>query len=117
MPGSILGNAVARLEDPDLLEGRATYIDNLDWPNKAYLVFVRSTVAHGVIRGIDVEGARAMPGVVAVFTAADLAISAHHTFVPVAEVFARPPLATDRVRFVGEAVAAVVAETRRQAVD
>jgi carbon-monoxide dehydrogenase large subunit len=117
MPGSILGNAVVRLEDPQLLIGGATYIDNLDWPGKAHLVFVRSTAAHGLIRHIDTETARAMPGVLAVYTAEDLGLSPHHTFVPVADAFARPPLATERVRFVGEAVAAVVAETRRQAVD
>jgi aerobic carbon-monoxide dehydrogenase large subunit len=117
MPGSILGTVVRRTEDPVLLEGRATYIDNLDWPGKAHLVLVRSTVPHGVIRGIDGEAARQMPGVLGVYTAADLQIPPHFTFVPMLEAFARPPLATDRVRFVGEAVVAVVAETRRQAVD
>ena len=117
MPGSILGTVVRRTEDPVLLEGRATYIDNLDWPGKAHLVLVRSTSPHGVIRRIDVDSARRMPGVLAVFTAADLDIPPHFTFVEMLEAFARPPLATDRVRFVGEAVAAVVAETRGQAVD
>ncbi|MEA3218316.1 MAG: aerobic carbon-monoxide dehydrogenase large subunit [Acidimicrobiia bacterium] len=117
MPGSILGNAVRRLEDPELLRGGASYIDNLDWPGKAYMVLVRSTIAHGLLRHIDADAARRMPGVLAVYTAEDLGLRPHHTFVEVAPVFARPPLATDRVRFVGEAVAAVIAETRRQAVD
>src|SRR5829696_7727113 len=117
MPGSILGNTVARLEDPQLLRGDASYIDNLDWPGKAHLVFVRSTVAHGTIRAVEVEEARARPGVLGVFTAPDLGLPSHQVFIAVADVFARPPLARDRVRFVGEAVAAVVAETRTQAVD
>jgi carbon-monoxide dehydrogenase large subunit len=117
MPGSILGNTVIRLEDPELLRGEASYIDNLDLPGKCHLVLVRSMVAHGLVRNVDVAGAREMPGVVGAFTADDLGIAPHQVFVPVAEAFARPPLATERVRFVGDAVAAIVAETRRQAVD
>jgi carbon-monoxide dehydrogenase large subunit len=117
MVGSILGNTVIRLEDPELLVGGASYIDNLDWPGMAHLVLVRSSVAHGRVRSIDVTDARERPGVLGVFTAADLGLAPHQVFIAVADVFARPPLAEDRVRFVGEAVAAVVAETRSQAVD
>src|SRR5215213_576704 len=117
MAGSILGNAVVRIEDPELLRGRATYIDNLDWPGKLYLHFVRSTAAHGMIRNIDVAEAKGLEGVVAVYTAADLGLAPHQIFVTVADAFARPPLAIDRVRFVGEPVVAILAESRRAAAD
>lgn len=117
MAGSILGNAVRRLEDPALLRGRATYIDNLDLPDKAHVVFVRSDVAHARITGIDTAAAAAMEGVLAVYVAEDLAIAPFHTFVPVADVFARPPLAVGTVRFVGDAVAAVIATDKRIAAD
>ncbi|MEZ5234746.1 MAG: xanthine dehydrogenase family protein molybdopterin-binding subunit [Acidimicrobiales bacterium] len=117
MAGSLLGTAVRRLEDPELLRGQGTYIDNLDLPGKAHVHFVRSTVAHARITGIDASEARAMDGVLAVYTAADLDLAPFHTFVAVAPQFARPPLATDTVRFVGEAVAAVVATDKRIAAD
>jgi aerobic carbon-monoxide dehydrogenase large subunit len=117
MAGSILGNAVRRIEDPELLRGRGTYIDNLDLGGKGHVVFVRSPHAHADVVDIDVEGARTMPGVLAVVTAAELGLAPHQIFAPVADVFARPPLAVDRVRFVGEAVAAVVATTVAGAVD
>lgn len=117
MAGSILGNAVARFEDPELLRGGASYIDNLDWPDKVYLTFVRSTVAHAAITGIDTSVAATMPGVVAVYTAGDLGLPAHQIFVTVADAFARPPLASDRVRFVGEPVVAVLATNKRAAAD
>ncbi|MPY92347.1 MAG: molybdopterin-dependent oxidoreductase [Acidimicrobiia bacterium] len=117
MPGSILGNAVRRVEDPDLLTGRGTYLANLRLPGLLHVAFVRSPVAHAAIRSIDAAEAVAMPGVVAVYTAADLGLSPHHGFVGLADTFLRPPLATDRARFVGEAVAAVVAESKAAAVD
>jgi carbon-monoxide dehydrogenase large subunit len=117
MAGSILGNAVVRIEDPELLRGRATYIDNLDWPGKLYMHFVRSTSPHGMLRSVDVAEARAVEGVAAVFTAADLGLAPHQIFVTVADAFARPPLAIDRVRFVGEPVVAILAESRRAAAD
>ena len=118
MPGSILGNAVRRLEDPELLTGQGTFIDNLDLgPDKAHVVFVRSTVAHARIVSIDTTEAAAMAGVLAVYTAADLGLAAHQIFYPVGPHYVRPPLAEGKVRFVGEQVVAVVAEHRRQAVD
>ena len=70
--GSLLGNAVRRVEDPDILFGRAEYVDDLEIPGGLHLVFVRSTVAHAELRGIDTAGAAGMPGVAGVFTAADL---------------------------------------------
>ena len=118
MPGSLLGNAVRRLEDPALLTGRARYVDNLPIEGALHLAFVRSPVAHARVTGIDVAEAAAMPGVAAVLTAADLGLRPQlPVFMVLNEACARPPLADGRVRFVGEAVAVVAAETKAQAVD
>ena len=117
MPGSILGNSVRRVEDPDLLTGRGTYVANLRIPGMLRAAFVRSPVAHARIEGIDVSEAETMPGVVAVLTAADLDVAPFHGFMVLNEACARPPLATAKVRFVGEAVAMVVAATEAQAQD
>lgn len=117
MPGSILGNRVRRLEDPDLLTGRGTFVANLRVPGLLRAAFVRSPIAHARIQGIDVSEAATMPGVVAVLTAADLGVGPFHGFMVLNEACARPPLATDKVRFVGEAVAMVVAATDAQAAD
>ncbi|MEQ9163178.1 MAG: xanthine dehydrogenase family protein molybdopterin-binding subunit, partial [Ilumatobacter fluminis] len=116
--GSILGNRVSRTEDPELLTGAGKYIADLDLGEGAlHAVFVRSDIAHGIINSIDVDEARSMPGVVAVWTADELDVAPHHGFAPIDPAFARPPLATDRVRFVGEAVAVVFAETAAQGAD
>ncbi len=120
--GSILGNRVQRTEDPELLRGAGRYLADLPVADPRleralHAVFVRSHTAHGTLVGVEVDDARAMPGVVAVWTAAELGVAPHHGFAPIHEAFARPPLAVDRVRFVGEAVAVVLAETRAQAVD
>jgi carbon-monoxide dehydrogenase large subunit len=115
--GSILGNAVIRKEDPAILEGRARYYDDLPVGGLAHVVFVRSPIAHATVESIDVTDAQGMPGVVAVYTAENLGVAPVHGFVMLPPVFSRPPLAGERVRFVGDIVAAVVAETRAQAVD
>jgi carbon-monoxide dehydrogenase large subunit len=117
--GSILGNAVVRLEDPALLTGAGKYLDDLDSPGAAEIVFVRSSMAHGTLRSVDVDEARAMPGVLAVYHAGgdDLGLPPFQSFPMLAETFNRPVFARDRVRFVGDIVAAVVAETGPQAVD
>lgn len=117
MPGSILGNEVRRVEDPDLLHGRTTFVDNLAVDGMLRLVFVRSPLPHAEIRSIDVSEASAAPGVVAVFTAADLNIPPHHAFVGVSDACKRSPLADGRVRFAGDAVAVVVAESKAAAED
>jgi carbon-monoxide dehydrogenase large subunit len=117
MPGSILGTSVRRVEDRDLITGASTYVGNLALEGVLHLAFVRSPLAHGVITGIDTSAAVAAPGVVAVYTAADLDLPAHHGLFVVNKDLPRPPLATDRVRFVGEAVAVVVAESKAAAVD
>ena len=115
--GSILGNSVLRREDPAILEGTARYFDDLPIDGLAHVVFVRSTIAHATITGIEIADAESMPGVLSVYTSRNLAMEPVQGFVMLPPVFSRPPLATDRVRFVGDVVAAVVAETRAQAVD
>src|SRR5919198_92139 len=112
MVGSILGTSVRRVEDFELITGAGTYVGNLPLDGALHLAFVRSPLAHARIAGIDTSAAAAAPGVVAVFTAADLNLPAHHGLMVVNPDLPRPPLATDRVRFVGEAVAVVVAETK-----
>lgn len=114
--GSILGHAVLRREDPAILEGAARYFDDLP-VDALHLVFVRATIAHARIAGIDTSEAAAVPGVIGVYTADDLELGPVQGFVMLPPVFSRPPLARERVRFVGEAVAAVVAESRAAAVD
>ena len=114
--GSILGNAVRRKEDPGLLTGTNKYFDDLD-VGSVQLVFVRSTMAHAIIESIETVDAEAMPGVLGIYTSKNLEMAAVNGFPMVDPAMDRPPLATDRVRFVGDIVAAVVAETTRQAVD
>jgi len=117
MPGSILGHAVRRREDPRLITGAGRYVDNLRPEQCLHLAFVRSALAHATIRAVDIAAAAAAPGVVAVFTAADLGLPARVGFQTVPEAFARPPLAVGRVRFVGEPVALVVADSPQAAAD
>jgi carbon-monoxide dehydrogenase large subunit len=122
-----VGQPVSRLEDPVLLRGEGRYTDDMNLPGQAYAVVVRSRVAHGVLNGIDTEAARAMPGVLAVVTAADLVsagikpmnanvIGKNHDDRPIPKPV-QMALATGKVRYVGEPVAFVVAETVQQAKD
>ena len=115
--GSLVGAPVRRVEDPDLLTGRATYIDNLHVDGMLEIAFVRSTVAHANLESVDASEARTMPGVVAVYTAADIDVPEYFMFMKINPAVTRPALAEDRVRFVGDIVAVVVADTRSQAVD
>ena len=115
--GSILGNAVRRKEDPGVLRGETKYFDDLAIDGMAHVVFVRSTVAHARLEQVDTTEAAAMPGVVGVYTADNLELADQQGFAMLPAVFNRPPLARGVVRFVGDVIAAVVAETRAQAVD
>jgi carbon-monoxide dehydrogenase large subunit len=117
MPGSLLGNSVRRLEDPDLLLGRGTFVGNLQLEGLARAVFVRSPFAHATIRSIDTDAALAAPGVLAVYTASDLGIVPFHGFLVLNPDCARPALADGKVRFVGDPVALVIAEDEATAVD
>src|SRR3954452_7037385 len=114
------GAALRRVEDPPLLRGARPYTDDLREPAALYAIFVRSGFAHAKINSIDTSEALAAPGVVGVFTAADFELAALGAAAPPVkppEEMRRPILATDPVRFMGEPVAVVVAETRGQAVD
>ena len=121
-----IGQPVSRKEDPVLLRGEGRYSDDLSLPGQAYAVVVRSRHAHGVLNGIDTAEAKAMPGVLGVFTAHDL------TAAGIGPMQAQPgkhrdgsaspkphqmALATSHVRYVGDPVALVVAETREAAKD
>ena len=114
--GSILGNAVLRREDPALLVGVDPYLDDMSAPGLGYVHFVRSPLAHGTIVEIDTAAAEEMPGVVGVYSAANTDFGAM-PFPFGHPAFGRPLFAADRVRLVGDIVAAVVAETRHEAVD
>jgi aerobic carbon-monoxide dehydrogenase large subunit len=110
---ALVGTPVARVEDRPLVVGRGSYVDNLRPPEIAdavHVTFVRSPVAHARIRSVDIDEARRAPGVVAVLTGADVSIP---PIPPVVgpEAMAQPCLATDLVRYVGEPVAVVLAES------
>lgn len=120
-----IGQPVPRQEDPVLLTGKGHYTDDIALEGQAWCVMVRSPYAHGIIRGIGTEAARAIPGVLGVFTAADMAEYGPMRCVlpfknkdgsPLINI-ERGPLAAGKVRFVGDPVAFVVAETRAQAKD
>jgi carbon-monoxide dehydrogenase large subunit len=118
-----IGKALKRREDPRLITGSATYTDDIQLPRMAYAAVLRSPWAHARVRSIDVGHARTSPGVIAVYTGSDLADRVNP--VPCAwmvpncdlKVPAHPMLAVDTVRYVGDGVAFVVAETREAARD
>jgi len=112
---SLVGARVLRKEDPRLLTGKGTYVDDLQPPGCLHATFVMSAHAHAEILSIDARAALAMPGVVGVWTAADfLDYPDLPGGLPELE---RPVLARNRTRFAGEPVAVVVAENRYQAAD
>jgi carbon-monoxide dehydrogenase large subunit len=114
-----VGQSVPRSEDPMLLRGKGHYTDDVSLPGQAYAVMVRSRNAHGIIGAIDADAARKMPGVLGVYTAADLqGYGPLKCIVPFKNRDGSPmkkpwrgALATDKVRHVGDPVAFVVAET------
>lgn len=109
---SILGTRVVRLEDPRFLRGEGTYIANLDLPGAVHITYVRSAVAHARLVSVDVSAASDMPGVIAVYTGADIDLA---PVVPEPRLLnkdmVQPFVATGTVRFVGEVVAVVVSES------
>ena len=114
---SVLGNRVLRLEDERMLTEGARYVADLRFDGLAHACFVRSTVARGRLVGVDTEEAQTHPGVLGVFTAADLDLPDLKPIPMVNQSMTRPILARDTVRFVGEPVVAVVAETAAAAAD
>ncbi len=117
MPGSILGNAVRRREDPRLVTGAGRFVDDRAPEGCLHAVFVRSPHAHARIGSIETTAASSAPGVVAALTAADLGLRPQLAFPLIDEAFARSSLAADVVRFVGDPVAVVVAASRAEATD
>ena len=115
------GARIPRVEDPRLLQGRGTYVDDVTRPGLLHACFVRSPLPRGRIVSIDATEARALPGVCAVFLAEDLNPGAHEQWHsqlgPQSPETPRPPLAEGEVRFVGDPVALVVAESRYVAED
>jgi carbon-monoxide dehydrogenase large subunit len=115
-----IGQAVLRKEDADLLTGQASFVDNQTMPGMVWMAMVRPPYVHAKLESVDTSAAAAMPGVVGVFTGADLGIGGLPFVWPITEDIKVPnhyPLTTDKIRFNGDAVAVVVAETREQALD
>jgi carbon-monoxide dehydrogenase large subunit len=117
MGSSILGSRVLRTEDARFVTGEARYAEDVEAPGALRAVFVRSSMAHGRILGVEADDALAMPGVATVATAADFSLPRMWMSGAIPEAFARPVLAEGKVRFVGEPVAVVVAESLGQALD
>lgn len=114
----MIGERVKRREDPRLIQGKATYVDDIKLPGMLHLAFRRSDIAHGIIKNIDVSAARAMPGVELVITGAEL--KEFLPPMPIGTPFPSPDhysVAVDRVRYQGEPVAVVVAANRYLARD
>jgi aerobic carbon-monoxide dehydrogenase large subunit len=122
-----VGQPVRRKEDDTLVRGKGKYTDDFNLPGQAYAWIVRSSHAHGIIRGIDTSAAKTMPGVLGAWTGADLAPAQYAPFVcglplksrdgtPLLQT-SRAALMSDKVRYVGDPVAFVVAETLAQARD
>src|SRR3979409_522189 len=122
-----VGQPVRRKEDDTLVRGKGKYTDDFNLPGQAYAWIVRSSHAHGIIRGIDTSAAKAMPGVLGVWTGTDLASANYGPYTcglplksrdgtPLLQTN-RTALMTDKVRYVGDPVAFVVAETLAQARD
>jgi carbon-monoxide dehydrogenase large subunit len=121
------GQAIRRTEDQRFLTGSGRYTDDITLPEQAYLHFFRSPYAHGDITSLDIDEASNAPGVIAVFTADDLASAGvgdvagmampASTVSKARDALKQPPLARGKVRYVGEPVVAIVAESRAAARD
>jgi len=119
----VFGSSIKRREDPALVTGKGKYTDDLHLPNTSYAAIIRSPYAHAHIDGIDTSKAVALEGVISVFTGADIQKSGIPGVVPVGWLLPdmktppHPIIATETVRYVGDAVAVVVAEDRYTAQD
>lgn len=116
----IFGSGIKRREDPRLISGKAKYTDDMSLPGMAYMAIARSPYAHARIKSIDTAAAKAAPGVVAVFTGDDVEMNAPCAWLIPDSNLKTPPhpvLAKGKVRYAGDAVAIVIAESRYQAQD
>jgi carbon-monoxide dehydrogenase large subunit len=114
-----IGKSIRRVEDPRFLLGRGAYVDDITLPGMLHAAILRSPYPHATIKSIDVEAARSLPGVVAVVTGAEAAelCAPMPDFGPAPDKHVWRCLAVDKVRYVGEGVAAVVAKSRYLAED
>ena len=121
-PAAELGRARPRKEDARLITGQTNWTDNIILPGMVHMAFLRSPFAHARITSVDVSAAQAMPGVIAAFSGADFAaeqgsLPCAWPVTPDIVIPAHPPMAVEEVRYVGEAVACVVARDRYAAAD
>ena len=123
-PAGPVGSAIKRVEDPRFITGRARYLDDIKLTGMTHMSILRSPYAHANIRSVDTSAAQAMPGVLAVFTGADIPYNPLPMAWPAGgasgiqnNINMPRVLATDSVKWTGEGVAAVVAETAEQAQD
>jgi carbon-monoxide dehydrogenase large subunit len=119
---ALIGSPIERIEDFRFLTGRGQYVDDLSFAQMLHAVIMRSPLAHGRIRSIDKSAALACPGVHAVITAADIgapipAIPLRQDSAPALRAFEQPVIAHDKVRYVGEPLAVILAETQAAAED
>src|SRR5487761_1629782 len=119
-----IGARVQRTEDPPLLTGKGRFVDDIHLPGTLEAAFLRASHAHARIRAIDTSAARAMPGIRAIFTAADLPVRMRQAPMPmlvpnpaISDLVTQFCLARDEVCYVGEPVALVVADRRHRAED
>ena len=122
-----IGAAVKRVEDKRFLTGRGRYIDDINQPGQAHAWILRSPHAHARIKGVDINAAEHAPGVIAIFTGADMAADELGGLPCGWQIHSKdgspmnepphPPLAVEKVRYVGDQVAVVIAETKEQARD
>lgn len=121
------GQSAKRREDVRLLHGKGQFVDDMTLPDQVYAAFVRSQHAHANLSEIDISAAQEMPGVLRILTGADIAATALPDMPPVwmtvsedgtqMKVGERPALASKRVRYVGEPIAVVIAQSQSEAVD
>jgi aerobic carbon-monoxide dehydrogenase large subunit len=121
-PAAELGRSRLRKEDARLITGQTNWTDNITLPGMLHIAFLRSPYAHARITSVDVSAARSEPGIIAAFAGADFAdeqgsLPCAWPVTPDIVMPAHPPMATDEVRYVGEAVACVVARDRYTAAD
>ena len=124
---AVIGDTPRRREDIRFVTGHGAYLDDLRFDGVAHAVFLRSPHAHAILRGVDTAAAQSLPGIIAILTSQDVTADGLQPLRPTVEAnvqtnepfrfMPQPLLARDRVRFVGEPVALVIAETRNQAMD